>query len=952
MSNRFITLSQRVVVGMCATAALTGFNACSDSYDLDEQGNNPSWLGKSIYEELENPQGSNLKGTFQTYLRLIDDLGYKEVMSKTGSKTIFVANDSAYTEFFKNNSWGVKSYEQLTESMKKQLFYASMLDNAILTEALSNVDNGGETTSRGIALKHQTAANATDSIYMLSQDGLPQNNSYWNRYADKGIHLVMDNTRPMLIHFTREQMLNNSITGADFQVLTGQTYDDQSTFIFKNKILVKDITCLNGYINQMDGVVVPPGNLAKIIREGSDTQLFRRMMDRFCAPYYDATTTVNYNDNAIANGGTPIDSIFQLRYFSERSQGATPLTKDPQDVTVSNDRLLRFDPGWNQYYSTYGNSLADVGAMFVPNDDAIRNYFLNPSSGGYQIISLYNKKPNTLENLYENIDSIPDNIISSFVNNMMNASFVQSVPSKFGTILDEASDPIGLTTDDIVTGEDGKKDVRIANNGVMYMLNEVIPPVSYNVVSTPALLRDNRDLGVINWAIQSKQTSGLTDASEYLNVNYYAYLRASTANYAMFLPDNEAFDAYYIDPVSLGKNKKGGSPRVLHFYKKTKSPYLGVSAFEYDPETGIIANDSSQISKVSTVHDRLIDILNYHTVSLSQGTVFGGNKYYKTKHGGEIAITGNTVDSEVMGGAQIVGKNGNSILFPASKIKEVSDNYSNGSSFIIDHVIQAPLNSVYGCLKNNGQFSKFLELCETPGDMDDILKWVGITKEKDKNQFYVFTDKFSSGSDDCLDMNISFFNNYNYTVYAPNNDAMDEAYELGLPSWEDVRTLMKNSPGEASKGLAMIETIRNFIRYHFQDVSIYADKTLDYGDAPTEAGGRSFNTSCNYNDVYQKLILSGGNGVIHIKAAGNTATVKSGIDGKVVNFMARDYEFKSGAIQSSSFAVVHEIDTPLCYSTSGSYGEWKNNSAFAKMQRALHRQAMRAAQSAGVQFYK
>ena len=103
MSNRLIKDSHFAIIGMCAALALGGINACTDSYDLDEQGNNPEWLGKSIYEELQNPSGTSLHGTFNTYLKLIDDLGYKEVMSKTGSKTVFVANDSAFNKFFETN---------------------------------------------------------------------------------------------------------------------------------------------------------------------------------------------------------------------------------------------------------------------------------------------------------------------------------------------------------------------------------------------------------------------------------------------------------------------------------------------------------------------------------------------------------------------------------------------------------------------------------------------------------------------------------------------------------------------------------------------------------------------------------------------------------------------------------------------------------------------------------
>ena len=963
MSNRFINQSRYAILGMCTTMAITGFNACTDSYDLDEKGNNPEWLGKSIYEELQNPSGTSLQGTFNTYLKLIDDLGYKDVMSKTGSKTVFVANDSAFNKFFENNSWGVKSYEELTTPMKKQLFNASVLDNAIQTEMLSNVESTNSTVSRGIALKHQTSANAIDTVYhYYMRATLPQNNSYWDNYT-KGIDMVMDNTRPMMVHFTQEQMLNNGITSNDFSVITGRPYDG-GTFIFKNKVIVSDITCLNGYLNQTDGVVVPPGNLGQVIRDSKDTHWFSRMLDRFCAPYYDAQTTLNYNDNAKLNGTNQLDSIFQLRYFSEVSQGHAALRRDPKGVALSSDMLLRFDPGWNQYYSDYGSSLADMGSMFVPTDAAIENYFLNPSNGGYNIISLYAKKPLTKENFAENLDSIPTNIISSFVNNLMNQSFVQSVPSKFGTIMDEASDPIGITTNDISMTTTGEYDVRIANNGAIYMLNRVVPPISYNIVSTPALLRKNRDLGVINWAIQDKDN---------LKVNFYAYLRASTANYALFLPDNQAFcggkgsqDFYYVDPVSLGNNYKDG-PRVLHFFYKdvNKDNVISCSAFKYNPTNGSISEDSTTV-QIGTVTDRLIDILNYHTISLPQGETFGKNKFYKTKHGGEIEINGTGVGSTVRSGGQINGMAANGFALPASKVKEATTDYSNGSTFVIDHVIQAPQTSVYGCLWNHSQFKKFMDLC-MPADLKSILNSIGLSTNEQK-QFDVFSNQFDTNITtnrryDCLDFNVAFFNTYNYTLYAPDDEAMDKAFERGLPTWEEVQQVLNEGAQGSSeqqleskaKAKAMAEAIRNFIRYHFQDFALYADNDIDFGDAPQLSNGTyRYQTSCVDGTVYQRLNVSGGNGQLHVTDnAGKTVAISANNSGKVVNFMARDYTFYDSQINTSSFTAIHEISEPLCINSSNRYDDgFKSNTAAAKKARLNSLNALYYAQKHGQKYYK
>ena len=80
-----------------ASLLCIGLTSCEKDY-LVPEGELPSWLGESIYKELQ--QSSQLEGTFNTYCRLIDDLGYTEVLGKTGSKTIFPANDEAFARFF------------------------------------------------------------------------------------------------------------------------------------------------------------------------------------------------------------------------------------------------------------------------------------------------------------------------------------------------------------------------------------------------------------------------------------------------------------------------------------------------------------------------------------------------------------------------------------------------------------------------------------------------------------------------------------------------------------------------------------------------------------------------------------------------------------------------------------------------------------------------------------
>jgi uncharacterized surface protein with fasciclin (FAS1) repeats len=914
-------------LAVCLASLCGGFGACTDDYDLDDEGNYPEWLGGSIYEALKNPgslQGgagqSVLTGTFNNYVRLIEDLGYAETLAKTGSKTVFPANDEAFARFFANNPWGVTSYEGLTNAMKKQLLYSSMLDNAILVEMLSNISDGATAVTQGQALKHTTTANVIDTItFLRTKDDMPSNNSYWEKYYDQGIHIVMDATRPMMVHFTEQQLTANNITTtaaegeySDFEVLTGTQFDaaNPTAYVFRNKILNSDVTCKNGYIHQMEDVLVPPGNMAEVIRTSGESNLWSRMLDRFSAPYETTATKNNYNDYAVSVGLPTLDAVYQKRYMSSRSQGGE-LLKDPNDGDAA--EVLPYDPGWNNYNNgTNENALKDIAAMFVPTDQALRQYFL-PGGEGEFLINQFKRSdvPNDLAHLTENIDSIPLQNVKQLIGNLMQRSFVATVPSKFGHVMDEASDPMGLSLDVINRNADGTFDVKIANNGVVYMLNKMFAPPSLIAVSAPMTLNSN--MRVMNEAV----SDGRSGKSLGLGLNYYAYLLAMSANYAMFIPTDDAFQKYYIDPTSL---LPGQQPQALKFYYTPRSPYVACSAWKYDVATNTVG-DSINMVPAALFKSQLTDILNYHTIVLGDGEWLGsnGNRYYKTKHGGavriDIASDSLRVGDGVVSGLQIEG------IAQPSAITHVY-NQRNGVSYAIDHLIQAPQQSVLSSLQEP-QFSEFLALCND-FSMDSIMafasdKLVAVNQVTGKQRMDAYHTFVAKGG---LTDNVSYFNTYNYTVYAPDNTAMQEAYDRGLPKWSDIKQIFdqynyaleeQRASGAISpevqnardKALAMVEEINAFIRYHFQDNSVYADNVVEAGVYPTACSDTL--------GIREKLVVSGSAGKMQVKdKRGITVTIDASSTTKLVNKMARDYVFdKTPSISTSSFAVVHQISRPL-----------------------------------------
>ena len=163
---------------------------------------------------------------------------------------------------------------------------------------------------------------------------------------------------------------------------------------------------------------------------------------------------------------------------------------------------------------------------------------------------------------------------------------------------------MGLSTD-VIEKKDGKYNVKIANNGVAYILNKVFAPNKYVAVSAPALLAN--DMRVMNWGIQNDK---LRNAPLGLGLNFYAYLLAMDANYGLFIPTDAAFDNYYVDPQSLVTQ-----PRVLHYYyNSTKNPYIFCSARDFDPATGTVSEDSTLLSGSNFPITQFIDILNTRCV--------------------------------------------------------------------------------------------------------------------------------------------------------------------------------------------------------------------------------------------------------------------------------------------------------------------------------------------------
>jgi len=838
-------------MALAAGVALVGagvLQSCSDDLLTGQ----PDWLGNSIYERLQE------EGNYSTTLKLIDDLNYTGVLSQTGSKTLFVANDDAYADWFRTNSWGVRKYEDLSTAQKKLLLNNEMVNNAYLIELLSNISATGSATEplKGRCMRRASAVTIYDSVPRLLPKDMPST-SYWERHRAKsnGIVLVKDATTPPMIHFLPAFMEQNKITDSDLQKLTnGESQSISDSWVNGKKVTETDITCKNGYIHKVEDVISAADNMAEIIHNHPSTTQWATLIDRYAAPFYDDDVTKNYN--RLYNNS---DSVFVLRYFAEWGADGKAQTTDPDGNNIGD--YLTFDPGWNQYYVNSNTTMQeDCAAMLVPTNAALNEWW---NDGG---------KP--LQDEYGSWENVPNSVLKKLINVNMISSFIEHVPSKFSQILNDAKVSMGVEPSDVDS-------CFMGCNGVVYMTNKVFGPAAYKSVSFPALIHE-KTMNVIYKAIEA--------------LEFDAYLNSMDSYYSFILPTNGAM-LTYLDPASYGETVG----KLWEFYYDETQQKLAARVFDYNidsktkvsSDSTVLFANTSQGKNSDPVLNRLNDLLDNIIVI---GDIEDGHEFYQTKGGGTIRVTGSGSNIQIYGSWQ----NDTNEPIAVTTIY----NEDNGKAYVVEsEVPMTTKKSVYQTLAEHQEFSLFYDLIRS-GDPDDASSALMIS-QKDK--------KYT-----CVDYNVRLFDGFNYTVWVPTNSAIEQLHSEGrLPYWTDFEAQTAEAwGGDKTKADSMKsvlkDRINNFVRYHIMDNAVYVDANNSGVTASYETAKMNTASAKFYN-----LSVVGGDGTLSVTDyAGNTRKVLTSNKG-LYNDMVREYWFSgtgtSSIIYQSSTAVIHQIDGALFY---------------------------------------
>ena len=995
---------------MAFMAVAFGFSSCRPDFDLDKRF--PSELGTSIYETLDEGFDGH---TFKRFIAIIDALKYRETLERTGSKTLFVADDVAFERFLAKcplaNNQPIR-FEDLTLAQMKEIFYGSMLNNVYQVAALSNTS--GPTI--GECMRRLTASGIYDSVRVMYPEEMPSTD-YWKGVKNdpksaSGIVILEDGTPKPIIIFSDKFLEKHGISRPDYDFLFNLKGSEKSkngeATVNGIKIIQGNKKCFNGFIHVMEDVVYMLPSMAEYLAMSdpnddpkNTTIIYSSILDRFSCPYQvkminssmfptsDLTLSSEHvrEINMRFNNGTLTktpaleaalkNGVYTKLYLSRRHSGSSDdknyieistskdYTVEERDTLVKSS-LLKFDPGWNSYYtkSVASNPLqTNMAVMIVPTDDAMMNWWLD--GGGKEMRQKYGilaSCPRDPDSVAKDMSAIGLNVIVKLINNTMLPSLVSAVPSKFNSVLNDAQNPLWEGIDD---PKSTIEKVAMCCNGAIYFSSYVPNPTSYRSVAYPALV--NEKLKIMDWIIEDDELS------------FMDYLNAMNINYSLFLPQGSSDPNFedkivWVDPASFAK-KKYNAPKsgdksleaIVFGYDDDSKNKIYADIYEYDELSGEPVgqpkNTEGRITNLTFLRNRLADILNYHIII----TTVGGKKgveneenivdeknysFYRTKGGGAVRFKKNdftpkdpnnpeSVEDlsklEVDGGWQI--ETGQKVNIVGRYDMTTDDIRGNGVTYIIDKPLMTSRMSVYDILSDSVKYPKF--------NLFYKLMWYS-------NLFNTQSNGTEIGSLQC----VKLFSTFNYTIYVPTSESIQALFDNGtLYSPDFINNISKESEDfetEYQNDQESLDSVRlkynislsrkirkaavtdadthedsvfdyrefipkqkevlaNFVKYHIQDNSVYINSEFNRGEAIYQTSYMRDIDKC-----YVELTAVADNESLTIYDAkyDKKYPEKSSLPRHVVtdddsyyNIMCREYEFKSiggDAIASSSVDKVQE----------------------------------------------
>lgn len=441
------------------------------------------------------------------------------------------------------------------------------------------------------------------------------------------------------------------------------------------------------------------------------------------------------------------------------------------------------------------------------------------------------------------------------------------------------------------------------------------------------------------------------DVAYNLNYNRYMcqYVEGTADTYHQILPCTALFPNdngfRFVDPVSFAMYGEGTEgARQMQMWEmhidesKVYSKWLYADVYGCTlQDDGSTVQDGEPVTTVSggTDNSFIRNRMQYLFLnSMVTESYKPGKRYYKTRGNNFVRIEdgGMTVSGpwqDALG--KSIAVKSEVMHRDACPVKELGE----------------PLNFTYKnvatTLSEHAEFSEFLGLLKVCALSRSNYKDRWQAADQRYGNMFVLKNKGAVGAEDITQKTkaVYLLGDYNYTLYVPTNEAMQQAYAMGLPTLKDLEEAeayddendLDASVDTESHAAQILEVMLDFVRYHIQDHAVFVDEGFESGSyrsgkqmhyanaAGNDAVGVPFplNVKVSANGLSVTDCRNG-----YDKGSGWTGNTANVVTTKgLYNLMANEIWVASSTrirnpytcnIVTAPFVVVHAIDAPLIYS--------------------------------------
>ncbi len=307
----------------------------------------PDWLAGKVYTQIED------SAIFSTFVECLKITGYDTLINTSGSYSVFVPNNDAFQTFFQEH--GYSSPEDVPIKLLTDIVKYHIVQNPWSKEQLRSLDVWGwidptdETNDEPKGFKRETLLKESNLRY-----GVRSNPDRTNASPDEEKVIIVDtlstnwkrrvftDSRKFVPFFYKEYFDIYDLKLSDFTFYFGRNFENNDDIYFHDaKILGDEIFAENGFVYNIDRVVMPVKNAYEILEEDypdKSYSKFLEMVNKFPRFGYNETET---NAQESAQQGLDHDSLFDLTFpeltfnlTRERTKAPPGSTGLPGNVTI------------------------------------------------------------------------------------------------------------------------------------------------------------------------------------------------------------------------------------------------------------------------------------------------------------------------------------------------------------------------------------------------------------------------------------------------------------------------------------------------------------------------------------------------------------------------------------------------------------------------------------------